>query len=81
MAHYADHDHQRGPYEHHPLRLPGRFAERAAIPRDLAALIVRKADSMARHFEAQATEQLTKAARSAWRRGMSAEEIAHQLGL
>lgn len=51
------------------------------FPRDLAALIVRKADSMARHFEAQATEQLTKAARSAWRRGMSAEEIAHQLGL
>jgi len=51
------------------------------FPRDLAAKIARKADVMAKRFEQQALEQMTKAARSALYRGMEPDQIARELQL
>lgn len=51
------------------------------FPRDLAAKIARKADVMAKRFEQQALEQMTKAARSALYQGMEPDQIARELQL
>lgn len=51
------------------------------FPRDLAAAIARKADHLARCFEAQAIEQMVKDAKRALRQGATAESIAQELGL
>lgn len=54
---------------------------RAAFPRALALMIARKADYMAKRFEDEALEQMTRAARQAMSRGESPDEIARQMGL
>ncbi len=53
----------------------------ASFPRELAAAIARKAETMARRFEEQATTQLIRDAQRALRSGQSPAEIAKQLGL
>lgn len=51
------------------------------FPRDLAAAIARKADHLARQFEAQATQQLVREARRALENGAAPEAVIQQLGL
>lgn len=53
----------------------------APFPRDLAAAIARKAETMARHFEEQAAAQLVRDAQRALRCGQSPADIVKQLGL
>ncbi|WP_232247782.1 hypothetical protein [Pseudomonas putida] len=53
----------------------------AAFPRELAKLIARKADAMARRLEDQATRQLVRSAQNALDRGATVAEIAKQLEL
>ncbi|MBF8766023.1 hypothetical protein IR009_12395 [Pseudomonas putida] len=55
--------------------------ERKPFPRELAALIARKADAIARRFEDQATRQLVRSAQNALDRGATVAEIAKQLEL
>ena len=55
--------------------------KRAEFPRDLAAMIARKADAMARRVEDQAITQMVRDAQRALDRGISQAEIAQQLGL
>jgi site-specific recombinase XerC len=52
-----------------------------AFPRELAALIARKAQRMAAELEAKAARQMVTAARRSLRDGMTAAEVARQLGL
>ena len=52
-----------------------------AFPRELAVLIARKAQRMAAELEAKATRQMVTAARRSLRDGMTAAEVARQLGL
>lgn len=53
----------------------------ASFPRELAAAIARKAETMARRFEEQALDELTRAATRALRRGVAPDEIARQMEL
>lgn len=55
--------------------------ERTPFPRELAVMIARKADAMARRFEDQATRQLVRSAQSALDHGATVTEIAKQLEL
>lgn len=55
--------------------------KRAPFPRDLATMIARKADAMARRIEDEAITQMVRDAQRALDRGMSQAEIARQLGL
>lgn len=52
-----------------------------AFPRELAVLIASKAQRMAAELEAKAARQMVTAARRSLRDGMTAAEVARQLGL
>lgn len=51
------------------------------FPRDLAIMIARKADVIARKLEDQAIAKMVREAQRALDRGMSQTEIARDLGL
>ncbi|WP_295471176.1 hypothetical protein [uncultured Pseudomonas sp.] len=54
---------------------------RGAFPRELAALIAAKASRMAQEFEDRAIEQMVRDAKRAIGMGVSADQIARELGL
>ena len=54
---------------------------RAPVPRELAALIARKADAMARRIEDEAITQMVRDAQRALDRGVPQMEIARVMGL
>lgn len=58
-----------------------RRPTRKPFPRELAEMITRKADNMARRFEEQAMQQLVRDAQRALDRGASVEQIVRELGL
>ena len=53
----------------------------APFPRELAAMIARKADVMARRLEDQAVKQMVRAAQCALDRGVTQTDIAREMGL
>lgn len=53
----------------------------APFPRELAAMIARKADVMARRLEDQAVKQMVRAAQRALDRGVTQTDIAREMGL
>lgn len=55
--------------------------ERKPFPRELAAMIARKADALARRFEDQALRDLVRDAQRALDQGRTVDEIARELGL
>lgn len=55
--------------------------KRAPFPRDLAAMIARKARVMGKRLEDQAIEQMVRTAQRALDRGISPANIASELGL
>ena len=55
--------------------------KRAPFPRDLAAMIARKADAMARRIEDEAITQMVRDAQRALDRGVPADTIAREMGL
>ena len=55
--------------------------KRRSFPRDLAIMIARKADSMARKVEDAAIAQMVRDAQRALDRGVSQVEIAREMGL
>ncbi|MDY7558975.1 hypothetical protein QN366_08790 [Pseudomonas sp. CCC3.2] len=55
--------------------------ERAPFPRDLAAMIARKADALARRFEDQAIKAMVRDAQRALDRGESQANIVRELAL
>lgn len=56
-------------------------SRRTPFPRALAIKIARKAEVMAKRFEDQALNEMTRAARSALSRGVDPDEVAKQLQL
>lgn len=55
--------------------------ERTPFPRELAVMITRKADAMARKFEDEVTRRLVRDAQRALDQGYSLGQIAKELGL
>ncbi|MEB0308346.1 hypothetical protein QN382_03480 [Pseudomonas sp. 10B1] len=55
--------------------------ERTPFPRDLAAMIARKADALARRFEDQAVKAMVRDAQRALDRGESQAHIVRELAL
>lgn len=55
--------------------------ERQPFPRELAVMITRKADSLAKRFEDHAMRQLVRDAQRALDQGATVAEIAKQLEL
>lgn len=53
----------------------------APFPRELATLIARKADVLAKRLEDQAIKQMVREAQRALDRGMSHTDIAREMGL
>lgn len=53
----------------------------APFPRDLAAMIARKAGVMGKRLEDQAIKQMVRTAQRALDRGMSQPDIAREMGL
>lgn len=54
---------------------------KAPFPRDLAAMIARKADALARRFEDQAIKAMVRDAQRALDRGESQGQIAREMSL
>lgn len=55
--------------------------KRTPFPRELAVMITRKADAMARAFEDQAMRQLVRDAQRALDQGCTVAQVAKELGL
>lgn len=53
----------------------------APFPRDLAAMIARKAEVMGKRLEDQAIKQMVHTAQRALDRGMRPEDISREMGL
>lgn len=56
-------------------------SQRTPFPRDLATMIARKADVIARRLEDQAIKQMVRAAQRALDRGMTPTDIAREMDL